>query len=85
MPAKGSPSILGTTSQDTAHPGRCHPPTIRALRFITRFSSRICGSFDHSHPNTSRGQEEFYGIRNDRAIAANRINSRQVPINFDKP
>eukprot|EP00976_Prorocentrum_cordatum_P082819 1184982-Prorocentrum_minimum.AAC.3 len=27
---------------------------------ITKFTSRSCGSFDHSHPNASRGQEDYY-------------------------
>eukprot|EP00976_Prorocentrum_cordatum_P009833 196577-Prorocentrum_minimum.AAC.1 len=39
-------------TRDEAHPKRCHPPMSRVF---TRCSSRIRGSFDHSHPNTSRG------------------------------
>eukprot|EP00959_Pyramimonas_sp_CCMP1952_P297281 6219392-Pyramimonas_sp.AAC.1 len=49
-------------TRDVAHPGRCPPSTIRV--FITRLShQRICGSFDHSHPDTSRGQEDSHSGR----------------------
>eukprot|EP00959_Pyramimonas_sp_CCMP1952_P054231 1134296-Pyramimonas_sp.AAC.1 len=49
---------------DVAHPGRCLPTTIRVLsRDLVSRSLRIYGSFDHSHPNTSRGQEDSLSFK----------------------
>eukprot|EP00959_Pyramimonas_sp_CCMP1952_P363510 7612148-Pyramimonas_sp.AAC.1 len=45
-------------TRDVAHPGRCPPPTIRVLS--RDYRSRICGSFNDSRPNASRGQEHFH-------------------------
>eukprot|EP00959_Pyramimonas_sp_CCMP1952_P038496 805781-Pyramimonas_sp.AAC.1 len=39
-------------TRDTAHPGRCQPPTIRVLS--RDYRRRIGGSFDRSHPRFSR-------------------------------
>eukprot|EP00976_Prorocentrum_cordatum_P098193 1191297-Prorocentrum_minimum.AAC.1 len=66
----GIPRARLHTESTSGTPGTWHTPggvTPRRLGFcrcfITRCSRRICGSLYHSHPNTSRGQEELYPIR----------------------